>query len=135
VVTTFCSTTVALIEVWFANIWPWDANLLQKYEIETWMGSDVWVDDSASITCGLKVSYASIVGLGAAVTKNIEPYSVNIANPTKKLRSPFTDEEVSDLRDLELWEMDLNEPDGVTFSNISGSTSTLSNRKLRHSRF
>ena len=48
------------------------------------MGSDVWVDDSASITCGLKVGYASMAGLGAAVTKNIEPYSVNIANRAKK---------------------------------------------------
>lgn len=46
---------------------------------------DVWLGANVCINKGVVVSKGSIVGANAVVTKNTEPYSINVGIPSKKI--------------------------------------------------
>ena len=47
---------------------------------------DCWIGAGAIILTGVTVGKGSIVGAGSVVTKNVEPYSVVVGNPAKKIK-------------------------------------------------
>lgn len=47
---------------------------------------DVWIGSRVIILPGVHVGKGSVIGAGAVVTKNIEPYSVVGGNPAKLIR-------------------------------------------------
>lgn len=50
------------------------------------IGNDVWIGARVIILPGVHVGEGSIIGAGAVVTKNVEPYSVVGGNPAKLLK-------------------------------------------------
>jgi maltose O-acetyltransferase len=48
---------------------------------------DVWVGAGSIILKGVRIGKGSIIGAGSIVTKTIDPYSVVVGNPAKKIRS------------------------------------------------
>lgn len=48
---------------------------------------EVWIGANVTILPGITVGRCSIVGAGSVVTKNIEPYSVYVGVPAKKIRN------------------------------------------------
>ena len=46
---------------------------------------DVWLGANVCINKGVTVSKGSVVGANAVVTKNTEPYSINVGVPAKKI--------------------------------------------------
>ena len=48
------------------------------------IGNDVWIGYGASIMEGVKIADGSIIGAKTLVTKDTEPYSINIGFPSKK---------------------------------------------------
>ncbi|WP_269149273.1 acyltransferase [Helicobacter apodemus] len=48
--------------------------------------SDVWVGANAIILGGVRIAEGSIIGAGALVNKDTEPYSVYAGVPIRKLR-------------------------------------------------
>lgn len=52
---------------------------------------DVWIGANAVITDGVRIGAHSIVGAGAVVTKNVEPYSVVGGNPARVIKSRLAD--------------------------------------------
>lgn len=47
----------------------------------------VWVGSHCKILKGVSIGYGSIVGMSSIVTKNIEPRTLNVGNPTRTIKS------------------------------------------------
>lgn len=48
---------------------------------------DAWIGASVTILPGVKIGKGAIVGAGAVVTKNVEPYTVAVGIPAKAVRA------------------------------------------------
>ncbi|TWD79226.1 acetyltransferase-like isoleucine patch superfamily enzyme [Kribbella amoyensis] len=66
------------------------------------VGDDVWIGSNVIVLDGVTVGEHSIIGAGAVVTKDVEPWSVVAGNPARKLRDrrapstkPSTDSETT----------------------------------------
>lgn len=70
------------------------------------IGNDVWIGDNVTIMDGLVIGDGAIIGSGAVVTKNIEPYSINVGVPARKISSRFKDDEISWLLNFKWWNKD-----------------------------
>lgn len=55
----------------------------------TVIGNDVLIGASAIILAGVHVGTGAIIGAGAIVTKDVEPYSVVVGAPARKVRDRF----------------------------------------------
>jgi tetratricopeptide (TPR) repeat protein len=67
------------------------------------IGNDVWIGARSYIRGGVSIGDGAIIGTGATVTKDVEPYSVVVGNPgiAKKLR--FSDRIVERLLSVRWW--------------------------------
>ena len=71
------------------------------------VGDDVWVGHNVIILPGCKlIGRGAVIGAGAVVTKNVEPYAVMAGNPARKLRYRFTPQLIEQLEASRWWEMD-----------------------------
>lgn len=46
---------------------------------------DVWLAANVTILDGVRIGKGAVVGAGSVVTKNIDPYSINLGTPSKKV--------------------------------------------------
>lgn len=53
---------------------------------DTYIGNDVWIGRGAVISKGIQIGDGSVIGANAVVTKNVEPYTVNVGAPSKKIK-------------------------------------------------
>ena len=67
------------------------------------IGSDVWVGARAIVLDGLKIGDGAIIGAGAVVTKDVEPYAIVGGVPAKKIRMRFDVATVSMLLEIRWW--------------------------------
>lgn len=51
--------------------------------------NDVWIGSNAIILHGVHVGEGSVVGAGSVVTKDVEPYTIVVGNPAKKIKDRF----------------------------------------------
>jgi acetyltransferase-like isoleucine patch superfamily enzyme len=69
---------------------------------------DVWVGHNVLILPNCKfIGRGAVLGAGAVVTKNVEPYAVMVGNPARKLRDRFPPELVEALEKSRWWELDM----------------------------
>ena len=78
---------------------------------QTIIGNDVWIGRGAIVKQGVKIGNCAIIGSGAVVTKDVEPYSIIGGCPAKLIRYRFSDEVISELEKLQWW----NLPDEVMY--------------------
>ncbi|MBR5768139.1 MAG: CatB-related O-acetyltransferase [Clostridia bacterium] len=82
------------------------------------IGNDVWIGEGVYIKSGVKIGDGAIIGAHAVVTHDVEPYSVVVGIPARKIRKRFDDDLIRRLSETEWW----NWPDeklekfGETFS-------------------
>jgi acetyltransferase-like isoleucine patch superfamily enzyme len=50
------------------------------------IGDDVWIGSNAVVLDGVSIGSHSVVGAGAVVTKDVEPWSVVAGNPARRIR-------------------------------------------------
>ena len=50
---------------------------------------DVWIGSSSVIMAGVTIGKGSIIGAGSIVTKDVEPYTINVGSPCKKIKDRF----------------------------------------------
>ena len=72
------------------------------------IGEDVWIGSNSVILSGVKVGRGAIIGAGSVVTKDVEPYSINIGVPSHKIKMRFSDEQIKLLEKSRWWEWDIN---------------------------
>lgn len=65
-----------------------------KY-LSTKIGSDVWIGYGSTILQGVTIGDGAIIGACSLVVHDIEPYSIYVGNPARKIRNRFiTDEQL-----------------------------------------
>lgn len=70
------------------------------------IGNDVWIGARAILLDGVSVGDGAIIGAGAVVTQNVEPYSIVGGVPAKEIRKRFPDHEIEFLLKIRWWEKD-----------------------------
>ena len=72
------------------------------------IGNNVWIGDNVIILPGVQVGNCAIIGAGAVVTKDIEPFSVNGGNPSKLIKYRYPSKEVLEiLKEVTWWDWPL----------------------------
>jgi acetyltransferase-like isoleucine patch superfamily enzyme len=81
-------------------------NLFDEFPFTT-IGNDVWIGNNAIIKYGIKIGDGAIIGSGAVVTKDVEPYSIVGGVPARIIKYRFTKEQIDFLLDFKWWNKDL----------------------------
>jgi acetyltransferase-like isoleucine patch superfamily enzyme len=68
------------------------------------IGNDVWIGWRAIITSGVSIGDGAVVGAGAVVTKDVEPYAIVAGNPAAMKRRRFNDETCEALLRIAWWD-------------------------------
>ena len=77
-----------------------------KPNINLLIGNDVWIGTNVTILDGVTIGDGAIIGASTLVTKNIEPYSINVGSPSKVIRYRFSEDEILFLNELKWWNKD-----------------------------
>lgn len=67
------------------------------------IGNDVWIGENVTIMGGVTIGDGAIIGANTVVTKDIEPYSINVGIPSKIIKYRFDKEDIALLQKLEWW--------------------------------
>jgi acetyltransferase-like isoleucine patch superfamily enzyme len=70
------------------------------------IGNDVWIGANVLIKEGVRIKDGAIIGAGAIVTKDIEPYTINVGIPARSIKLRFDEEEIRFLLKFEWWNKD-----------------------------
>ncbi len=80
------------------------ADEINKYGIV--VGNDVWIGYGATIIGGVTIGDGAIIGANAYVNEDVEPYSIVVGTPARKVKYRFTDEQIKYLLELKWWDKD-----------------------------
>lgn len=72
--------------------------------IECVIGNDVWIGQNALVMGGVKIGDGAIIGAGAVVTKDVEPYSIVGGVPARLIRMRFEQDEIDYLLNFKWWD-------------------------------
>jgi len=70
------------------------------------LGNDIWIGHSSILLDGISVGSGAIIGAGAVVTKDVEPYAVVGGIPARLIRKRFDDHQIDFLLSFRWWEKD-----------------------------
>lgn len=97
----------------FYTLEGWDMLPPEKSDMplkgDTVIGNDVWIGQKAVILPGVHIGDGVIIGANSVVGSDIEPYTIVIGNPAKKLRKRFDDELIDLLLQFKWWDKSINE--------------------------
>lgn len=71
------------------------------------IGHDVWIGYRAILMDGITIGNGAIVGAGAVVTRDVEPYSIVAGVPGKLIRYRFSQEIIEQIQRSRWWEKDI----------------------------
>jgi len=71
---------------------------------DTIIGHDVWIGAGTTILGGVRIGNGCIVGAGAVVTRDLEPFSIAVGVPAKTLRKRFSERQIAALWDVSWWD-------------------------------
>lgn len=83
------------------------------------IGNDVWIGSRAVILRGVCVGDGAVVGAGAVVTRDVEPYTIVGGVPARPIRRRFSEHVIRKLEEIRWWDygpdimtdIDLNQPE------------------------
>jgi len=70
------------------------------------IGNDVWIGHSSIIMPGVRIGNGAVIGAGAVVIKDVEPYTIVAGVPAKKINKRFDDDLIERIERIEWWEWD-----------------------------
>lgn len=76
---------------------------------DTVIGNNVWIGQNATILPGIHIGDGAIIGANSVVGSDVEPYTIVVGNPAKKIRKRFDDEMISLLLRFKWWDKSIDE--------------------------
>jgi len=67
------------------------------------IGNDVWIAPNTIIVTDIKIGNGAVIGAGAVVTKDVEPYTIVAGVPAKPIRKRFPDKIIEALEEIQWW--------------------------------
>ena len=67
------------------------------------IGNDVWIAAGAHILHNVVIGDGSVIGAGAIVTKDVEPYTIVTGVPATPMKKRFEQKYIDDLLDIQWW--------------------------------
>ncbi|MBU0633196.1 CatB-related O-acetyltransferase [bacterium] len=80
-----------------------DTDYLTNSKTVTTVNADVWIGYRAIIKAGVHIGVGAVVGAGAVVTKDVEPYSIVAGVPAKHIKYRFDKETREQLLVTKWW--------------------------------
>lgn len=78
----------------------------REFEVKpTLIGNDVWIGCNAVVMGGVTVGDGAVIGAGAVVTKDVEPYSVVVGVPARHIRFRIDPALIPELLELRWWDL------------------------------
>lgn len=68
------------------------------------IGHSAWIGDNAIILGGVRVGDGAVVGAGAVVTRDVEPFTIVAGSPARPVRRRFADEVIEALLAIRWWD-------------------------------
>ncbi|MEG6568019.1 DapH/DapD/GlmU-related protein [Thermoanaerobacterium saccharolyticum] len=68
------------------------------------IGNDVWIGTNSIILRGVKIGDGAVIGAGAVVTKNVEPFSIVGGIPAKHIKYRFPEVFRKELLEIKWWD-------------------------------
>ena len=68
------------------------------------IGNDVWIGHNATVMAGVHIGDGAVVGAGAIVTHDVEPYGVAVGVPAKTIRHRFDEDTILALQSTRWWD-------------------------------
>ncbi len=68
------------------------------------IGNDVWIGRAATILSGVTIGDGAVIGAGSVVAKSVEPYSIVVGNPGRRVRYRFPPETITLLLAIGWWD-------------------------------
>lgn len=96
------------------------SNLIKREVKETTIGNDVWIGYRAFIKAGVNIGDGAVIGAGAVVTKDVEPYSIVGGVPARLIRYRFDEDIRKELLELKWWDLPENFIVTLPFEDIKG---------------
>jgi len=81
-----------------------DTLLLGRPEKPIQIENDVWIGTRAIILSGVTIGNGAIIGAGAVVTKDVEPYSISVGNPAQHKKWRFPENIRKQLLEIKWWD-------------------------------
>ena len=90
------------------------------------IGNNVWIGNNVVITSVVDVGDGAVIGAGSVVTKNLEPFSINVGTPTKKVKYRFGKKARDYLKKIKWWNWNIKKIErNKKFFNINLSQSNF----------
>ncbi len=70
------------------------------------IGNDVWIGHNACVMPGVSIGNGAVVGAGAVVTRDVEPYSVVAGVPARKISMRFPESVAEKIEGTRWWDWD-----------------------------
>ena len=80
---------------------------------DTVIGNDVWIGQNAVILPGVHIGDGAIIGANSVVGSDVDPYTVVVGNPARRLRKRFDDELIGLLLEFRWWDKGIDEIDAL----------------------
>lgn len=84
----------------------------------TTIGNDVWIGANVVVTTGVNIGDGAIIAAGAVVTKDVPPYAIVGGVPAKIIKYRFDEPTIKELLELQWWDLEPEQLDGVDFDDI-----------------
>ncbi len=99
----------------FYTLEGWNMNAPKMADLpfkgDTVIGNDVWIGQNAVILPGVKIGDGAIIGANSVVGSDVDPYSIVVGNPAKKIRNRFDDELIALMLKFKWWDKSIEEID------------------------
>lgn len=75
------------------------------------IGNDVWIGSNVIVMQNIKIGDGAVIGAGSIVTKDVEPYSISVGVPCKKVKMRFSEATISEInkKDRNWWNQEIED--------------------------
>ena len=87
------------------DLMPEGAQGYDRFAAPCVIGNDVWIGANACVCRGVSVGTGAVIGAGAVVTHDVEPYTIMAGSPARPIRKRFSEPVIASLLQSRWWEL------------------------------